>query len=299
MKKNLNILIQYLLSIIFIVSAVTKLLSIDEFQVFIYSLKIVNLNMSMLFTRTIIAVEFCIGLALFLRIYTKAISLISITLLIVFTLFAAYLELSGSSEDCHCFGSFLQISNTATIIKNLVIISLLLVILKKQNDNGFKLRRIILIGTLISGYGLTMIVHPPDIIMSDELSSDKYYNKITFEKFIADNSLQKEKKIICFFSPECKYCKLAAKKMSVLAAKANNSDKILYVFWTSTKKPADFFKETKSTTFNNTKLNVIEFLKLTNGSLPLIVMYNNKKIEKAYRYNEIDEKTVIEFLSKN
>ena len=43
---------------------------------------------------------------------------------------------------------------------------------------------------------------------------------------------------------------------------------------------------------------VIEFLKLTNGTMPLIILYNNGGVQKTFRYKNMDEYQIINFLQK-
>ncbi|MDD3321310.1 MAG: DoxX family protein [Paludibacter sp.] len=296
MKVEKNIFIQYLLGIVFIASGITKLLSIDDFQVFIYSMNIINLNLSMILTRIIIGVELSIGLLYLIRIYPKSISYITLGLMIIFTIFTIYLEISGSTEDCHCFGNILKFSNTTTILKNIIIIFMVIYSLIYSKPKKIKYNIYILVCSLILGFGASIVVRPPNLMFTKEIHADNYYYKPSMDKFIANNSLTNRKLIICFLSPKCKYCQLTAKRISIISEKTNNSDNILYVFWKTDNDTVDFFKETKTRTFESQNMNVIEFLKLTNGTMPLIILYNKGAIEKAFRYKDFDESQVIKFL---
>ena len=84
MKVERNIIVQYLLGVVFITSGVTKLLSFDEFQVFIYSLNIINLNLSLILTRIIIGIELSIGLLYLFRIYPMLVSYATLILMFFF-----------------------------------------------------------------------------------------------------------------------------------------------------------------------------------------------------------------------
>lgn len=298
MKTEKNVLIQYLLGVIFIASGIAKLLSIDDFQVFIYSLNIVNLNLSLTLTRIIIAVELSIGLLYLVRIYHKTVSYVTLVLMVFFTLFAFYLEKSNISEDCHCFGTIIQFSNTTTILKNIVIIMLVVYSIIFGKQKVLKYNKFIVVCSIIIGFGASIAVRPPDSIFSNKTHSDEYYNKPELDKFVASNKFNDRKLVICFFSYKCKYCQLAAKKISIISEKTNYPQNILYVFWKADNDTIDFFKETKTHTFSSINMNVIEFLKLTNGTMPLIVMYNNGVVENAYRYKDINESQIIRFLQE-
>ncbi len=298
MKFEKNIFIQYLLGVVFIASGITKLMSFDEFQIFIYSLNIVNLNFSLALSRIIIAIELSLGLLYFVRIFKKPVSYITLALMIIFTVFAFYLEFSNKSDDCHCFGTIIQFSNTATILKNFVIIILVIysLVYGRQKKNKYDL--LIVACTLFVAFGATIVVRPPDLTFATKSPTEEYFHKPSFDKFVTDNNLNDQKRVICFFSFKCKYCQFAAKKMSIIAERANNTHNILYVFWETDNNIDDFFKETKTHSFETKDLNVIEFLKLTNGKMPLIILYNNGVIEHAYRYKDMDESQIIRFLQE-
>jgi len=44
-------------------------------------------------------------------------------------------------------------------------------------------------------------------------------------------------------------------------------------------------------------MDVLTFIKLTNGEMPLIVLYNKGIIEKTFRYSDINENTIMNFLN--
>ncbi len=219
--------------------------------------------------------------------------------MVIFTFFSLYLQISGSSDDCHCFGTIIQLSNTTTILKNIIIISMIIYLLIHKQEKHYKFKKLLLCCSFILGFGTSLAVRPPDFIYSTHYSKDSFYYKPSLVKFIVDHKLTDKKQIICFFSTSCKYCKLAAKKISIISEKTKNTDDILYVFWSSNSKPRDFFKDTKTTAFNYVNLDVIEFLKLTNGTMPLIILYNKGIVEKVFRYREIDEYQIIQFLDNN
>lgn len=297
MKKFLRISLPILLGLTFLISAITKLVSIDDFHVFIYSLNILDLNYSMIATQAIIGVELSIGILFLSRTYLKTISYFAIGLTILFSIFVLYLEIINSTEDCHCFGTAIQLSNTASILKNIAIVLMAIYTLFSTDNKLYKHRKLIVIGSLIIGFSVPVIVRPPDILFVKNYSTKNYYYKPAVEKFISDNKLQNRKVVICFFSTGCKYCKLAAKKMSVIAEKTANNN-IFLALWNTNNDSNKFIKDTKTTALETTDMDVASFLKLTNGTIPLIILYNNGVIEKSFRYKDIDEYQIINFLEK-
>lgn len=297
MKKFLNLSLPIVLGLTFLISAITKLASIDDFHVFIYGLNILDLNYSMIFTQAIIGVELSIGILFLSRTYLKTISYFAIGLTILFSIFIFYLEIINSTEDCHCFGTAIQLSNTASTLKNIAIILLAIFTLFNTDNKAYKHRKLIIISSLFLGFSIPVIVRPPDVLFVKNLSTSSYYYKPAVEKFIYENKLQNRKVVICFFSTGCKYCKLAAKKISVISEKTANNN-IFIALWNTKNDSEKFLNETGTSTFENTDIDVTNFLKLTNGTIPLIILYNDGIIEKAFRYKDIDEYKIINFLEK-
>ena len=68
------------------------------------------------------AVEFLIGLFLFVGIYRRFIPFVALVMMLLFTPFTFYLWISGIVTDCGCFGESVMMSNGATLAKNVVLL---------------------------------------------------------------------------------------------------------------------------------------------------------------------------------
>ena len=297
-SKKMNkfkFILPYLLGVVFIASGLAKLISVDFFEQFLYSFKILNLDFAIILARLIIGFELIIGLLFLLRIYIKPVSYITLALLFVFTGFIVFLEINKSTDDCYCFGTLFQLSNTLSIIKNILLSIIVILILRTDFEETLKFRKSKLIISILTGIGLSFGVYFPNALFGAK--SEVAYCKPCFEKFILSNQLSTKKIVICYFSNRCKYCQLAAKRISVISQKARNQKDILYVFWDSNHNPKKFYEETKTIPFRSLEMDVLNFIKLTNGEMPLIVLYNNGVIEKTFRYSDINENIIINFLN--
>ena len=285
----------YLLGVVFIASGLAKLISVDFFEQFLYSFKILKLNIAIILARLIIGVELIIGLLYLLRIYIKPVSYFTLALLFVFTGFIVFLKISNFNDDCYCFGTLFQLSNTLSIIKNIFLSIIIILILRTDVEETLKFKKTKIIISILLGVSLSFGIYFPNALFGAK--SEVTYCKPCLENFISNNQLSNKKIVICFLSNRCKYCQLAAKKISVISQKARNKKDILYVFWDSNHNPKKFYEETKTIQFHSLEMDVLTFIKLTNGEMPLIVLYNKGIIEKTFRYSDINENTIMNFLN--
>jgi uncharacterized membrane protein YphA (DoxX/SURF4 family) len=290
LQKYLTII----LGVVFITSGLAKLISVDFFEQFLYSFKILNLNSAIILARLIIGTEIIIGLLYFQRINIQLLSYITLVLLFIFTGFIILIEITNYNDNCFCFGTLIQLSNKISIIKNAILSIIIIFVLKMDLKKSIKFKSKKIIISILLGLGLSFGIYFPISLFGK--TNDATYCKPCFKNFIASNQLSNKKIVVCFFSNKCKYCQLAAKKISVISEKAKNQNDILYVFWDSNHNPKIFYKETKTIPFRSQEMDVLNFIKLTNGEMPLIILYNKGVIENTFRYSDINEKEIMNFL---
>lgn len=71
---------------------------------------------------TISIVEFCLGVCLVVGAYRRVSVWLSFILMVVMTVLTGWLLVSDAVADCGCFGDAIVLSNTATFIKNIVLL---------------------------------------------------------------------------------------------------------------------------------------------------------------------------------
>lgn len=81
-------------------------------------------DMSFLMSILLSAVEFFLGLALIIGVYKRAISLSLMLFMLFVTPLTLYIAIANPVSDCGCFGDALVLSNTATFLKNLVLLAI-------------------------------------------------------------------------------------------------------------------------------------------------------------------------------
>ncbi len=80
------------------------------------------------------AVEFSMGALLLFRVKTKYVSVLSLIMMLLFTVTTLYDALYSPVPDCGCFGDALIISNWQTFYKNLIINALVILLFVRRKD---------------------------------------------------------------------------------------------------------------------------------------------------------------------
>lgn len=298
MKNVLKQILPAVLGCIFLFSGISKMLSIDWFGLFVYSFGMLSFDASEIAARLLIALELMLGLQFVLRLRLKWASVFALGLLGCFTILLLYRIGTHAEGDCHCFGNLLRVSDGWSVAKNVVLGTLAYFTLRLKYS-GWKWKRglsLTLAGML--SFVLAFAVFPPDMIYTKKNRTSTYCEPCLQEQ-LKKSKLEHSTLLLGFLSPECKYCKMAAKRISVIAANASIQDKIHYIFWDV--KPEDekkFFEESESTRFSYERMNMYEFLKLTKGEMPLILALKNGKVVAAYHYDDLNEKQIISFLNQ-
>lgn len=78
------------------------------------------------------AVEFLLGVFLLMGVYRRVVPLLTFIMFLFFTPLTLYIMLSGSVEDCGCFGDAVEIDNNTTFYKNIVLLFLSFFVLWKR-----------------------------------------------------------------------------------------------------------------------------------------------------------------------
>ena len=169
----LRLSIRLLLGAFFIGTAVLKLLSIDNFEVYIYSFGLFSYTWTTFFSRLLIFIELLIGISLILKICFKQIWWLTMLMMVGFTLFLVYAAIFRNDSNCHCFGDLIELNPIQSILKNIITIVLLLFVRKEQSYN-YKpvLIKWLIASTIVVSLVVSFVLLPMDIV----------YNKIYSEK---------------------------------------------------------------------------------------------------------------------
>ena len=301
MKNPLHHTIRIAIGIIFIISATLKMLPIEPFELFVFGNGIPNWDIASISTRLIISVELFIGLMLIFNLFAKFIQRINIIILIAFSFLLTYYAIAKPEiSNCNCFGEKFELSPINSIIKNILLLIASIYVYYSRIPFKMKLQKPIIIALIIIVFAGPLIISPPDFVydgnyqrINEKLDSTLLKNFTKNDKNIIANN---GKVIICFFSTACKYCKLAAKKISIIDNIHNNKLNILYVFMGSEVDLDNFWSKSESNKYPYIFIPTQQFLKLSGKSLPKLYFVNNGiKLGQA-NYRDFSENDISNFL---
>ncbi len=285
----LHTVIRILIGLIFIFSGIVKLYPIETFELTFVDIHVANWVTAPFIARLFIAFEIILGTLLALGIRLKKIILLSIVTLVILSIYIIFLWIDkGNEVNCGCFGSYLYLTPTESLLKNIILIAFLLVTLKNiHQQKVLRLKPVYLIISILLLTALPFILNPinfsspaPDeenvsIPLKTELIAPLIYNNDTI-------NLKQGKFLLLIASATCPHCKTMAYKLDIF----KQSEKLENVYIIFKGKPEtteinQFFKDSNSS-LPYTYLNDYYVFDLTRGIFPSILLINNGVIVKYW-----------------
>ena len=308
-RNSLSIItttIRLLTGVFFIVTAVLKLLSIDSFEVYIYSFGIVNFVTTTFLSRLLIFIELIIGISFILKIYYRQIWWLTMMMMVGFTLFLVYAAIFRNDSNCHCFGDIIELNPTQSIVKNIILLALLLVIRKEENHNFRPLLRKWLIGiSLAISLIISFVLLPMDVIYNKIYSEKEDVNTMAFYESLSDSTyfdgeklmdISKGRYLINYALAGCKYCRTGAEKLTLMADRHQiPHDRIKFIIGGSDEAIGKFIELTGTSDYEHWKIPASKFMAITYGKFPLYVFIEDGKIVKAGDFRILDDDVLMEF----
>ena len=286
----------------FIVSAILKLLSIGQFELYIYSFNIVGYTLSGLAARAIIAAEILVGLLLIVKIKYKAAWWLSLLMLIGFSFLLVYVILFRNDSNCHCMGDLVEIKPSISLIKNLVAIALMLCI-RKEEDYHFRGRVAVLVVAFLAAIVPPFILFPVDNIYNVLFKTDNLnYNETEFNALMADSTMQdvsfeKGNYIVGVVSSGCEFCHTGCLKLSEIVTNNQlDSSRVVYLIWGDSTSIRQFRTETKSDSFRFIQISPIRAIHIVNGQFPTFLLMHNGDVQSTADLHHLTEKEVVSHL---
>jgi len=288
------------MGLIFIFSAYTKFYPIDNFEIFIFGNGIPNWDIASSIARFLISTELFIGIILLVNIYTKKILKLNLILLILFSILLGYLAVFKSDiTNCNCFGEHLKFTPIESLIKNIILITVNIFLLRTLYPFKFRFQKLVLIVLFIISFSIPVILSPPDYIYPIKtVEVDLPFKYEYLKEFKNDynyRNVKDNKALICFYSPHCKFCKLAAKKITIFEKNLNTDLPIYNIFFGEEKDVNQFCDDSESKIYPYQILKPDTFFSLSGSSLPSIYFVNNGIIEKKSGFRSLSQKEVEDF----
>lgn len=318
-KKSLRLI----LGAMFVTAAILKLLSIDYFEIYVYSFNLFSFELATILSRVLISCEILLGLGLIFKVFYKKVWWLSMLMMIGFSIFLLYVIVFRNDDNCHCFGELIRLNPSESIIKNIITILLLLVV-KKETNNNYKPRfKKWLIGISVTvSVILPFVVFPTDILYNKLVSKDGNINTSAFERSLNDSiniihlkiltendslvihrdSLTKfdvtnDKYIISYISAGCEFCKMGAQKlMMIMNHNELDYEHIIFMVWGYDVDILKFIQETETKNCDYWFINPMISIDITNGKFPFYVWTNKGFIVNYGDLRDLSESMISDFL---
>lgn len=311
LRDNFAKFIRIIIGSTFLVAAILKMFSVDEFEIYIYSFEIINFLITTILSRLLIAGELLLGLFLIFNIRPKLTWTTSMIVMLLFTLFLIFTAIFRNDSNCHCFGDIIELSPLESIVKNLIIIVLLYIVKNSMmNDYRPMKYRFMPLIFVVASIAVPFIITPPDSIYKMIYSTEKEINTIDFyeslddlakfdfsdDKFLDSTAvmdIEEGKYLIGFVSAGCKYCKIGVKKLSLIMKNNKMStDKVKILIWGSPEGVKEFMSETDTEAYPYWHIMPNKAIDITYGRFPLFVWIEDKEIVKVGDFRDLDDSLV-------
>ena len=281
-----------LLGILFLVSATAKLAGIDAFELYLFSFGWFPLGTAYLLARLVIAAEYTVGVLLIANFWPKLAFWSALAMLAGFSAFLLVLLLKGNADNCHCFGEWVDLNPGQSLLKNAAMLALLLA---GAGVAAFRIKRrgLWFVLAAVVPLAAVLIASPPDNWRYDAYAGSGIVNEPAFreavEQGVIPHSVVEGDHVVCFYSLKCNFCKMSARKLMMLRQRGEFSEApiVAVIGRGDDTDPAPFLEETG---FRPDEIHFIEpadFLRITNGSMPLILVMRDSSIEEKYNYRNL------------
>lgn len=288
------------LGALFIVAAVLKLLSIDAFEVYIYSFGLCSYTWTTFFSRLLIFTELFLGLSLIFKIHFRRIWQLAMLLMLGFTLFLVYAAIFRNDSNCHCFGSLIELDPWQSIVKNIIIIALLLLI-RKEESHAYRpvQRKWLFGGILVLSLAIPFVAVPMDVVYNRIYSEKENVNTVAFYESMNDSTfvnLQHGRYLINYALAGCKYCRIGAEKLTLMVDRHGiPHDRIKFIIGGSDEAIGRFIELTGTSDYEHWKIPAPKFMSITFGKFPFYVFIEDGKVVKAGDFRVLDDEIIDEF----
>lgn len=283
--------------LVFLTSAVTKLLSIRSFELYVFSLELISFDLTSIAARLLILVEGATGLWFLSGWKLRWAKWFAWAQLAFFSAFLLWRLLAGDSASCHCFGNLVDLNPTQSLVKNGLLA--LLVGLSADELYPRPLRPLYLAALCIaSGIGL-FIASPPDLYYRQGRET-QFIVPEKWEALVQDHPLP-GKRVVCFLSTRCEHCQDMARKLEgMLERHGISPDKVqtffLMVSDSTQAEVNTFFEEyMQGRPYPAVVLEPLTFLDVTSGSMPVVAFSEDGSLGRQYDYYALDEAQLQDF----
>lgn len=298
-KIIVGIFLNLLIGLNFLLSAYAKIPAIEVFGWTIAESTPFNWTIAEWIARLVIGLEFFLGFLFISQLFIKQMAIpASALLLVLFSVYLIYVLFAyGNEANCGCYGELIPLSTKESLIKNGIILLIIALAYKFLFQVKFRFYRWLVLVMLAISFIYPFYEQPPASIVifpNKDIKNKEFPIHLIENK---DNYLSDRKKIIALVSPSCKYCKKAARRMSIIK-KRNPQIPFQFVMAGHRNHLQDFITETRSDNIPLIFMDSIPNFQKLNGrtAVPTIKWIEDSTVVKTSTYFSLNENEILEWL---
>lgn len=298
-RPFISLLLTTLLGLVFLISGISKLFTMEALEWALLDLGIPGLNLAGLGARLLIGGELVLGGLLILRIKLKSFTLpLTLLILVVFIGYLTYLYgIQGGQESCGCFGDWIELTPWQSLGKNLVMAAITLYLLRGKTYPSYRGASVLGIVILVAGMATPFIVDPyfwnrSAKLVFEPIDLDPLYE----EAPMPSRELREGQHILAFLSLNCGHCHKAAFRLQALY-RQHPSWPIYFILVGPEESIEPFFEQTHSEHVPHYYMEDLDtFITMAGPAVPAIYWVRDGIKERAANYGQLDPLEIQDWL---
>ncbi|WP_020599381.1 MauE/DoxX family redox-associated membrane protein [Spirosoma panaciterrae] len=281
-----------ILGLLYLASGISKAMDINAFADVIVNYGIPPLRM---FAPLVIGLEITLGFGLLFEVYRQRTGLLSLRLLILFTLIFTFGYIFLGISDCGCFGEVLSMPPAISLLRNTFMIAMSYYIWKQPEKQVsltvLKTTFAVVMGTVtFATTGFEMKKTYIEISVHEGSNLSK-----TFLRPLIDPN---KDQLIFIFSPSCTHCQRVTPKINSYA-ETETVDEIVGVYSNSVSSESlPEYKKKSAPVFRIVSMNK-ESLRSITRTLPTVLLVHRGYVNKIYMGNIPDPHQTVATYNKD
>jgi len=292
----------------------------EGFELYIFSFQLFSFDICSLVARLLVACELLLGLGLISGLWRRTVNWLCAAMLGGFSIFLLWRVALGDEGSCHCFGDVLDMNPVQSLVKNAVMGVLLAIGWTAPKRDAAELLASFfskvrvpvcrIVATIVVSAAVLTVVfaaYPPSFYFravnrGHDLSVEKW------RPFSDEYGISEGREVVLFLSPLCEHCQHCAAKMKTILDRHDlDTSKMHIVFTTVTDRPEDmeklipYFYEQAGIDELGLDTHIITFdlfIPMTDGTMPLVCLFEDAELVKEYSYNTLDESALVDFIGR-
>lgn len=294
-KKWGPFLLAILVGLVFLASGLQKAFGVDLFILQIRDYEIISSPLLIILSAWgLIALECFLGTALILNFYPKLVAPVAGFIFLVFIAATGYAWATGVTDDCGCFGAWIERTPKQAMIEDLFLLAAVMVSWIWSRDYKkwpFYLKELIVGIALLSGLAIPVTAGPLLNRLSAAISGPV---KEGTEPFVLENfeprDLSTGKHLILIMATDCSHCIAEMESLDMIGEDKDLPETIAFVI--NSENHIEDFNFEFDPAFEIFKINDDDFWRLLgNGEIPRTLLIDEGIILKKWDFAppEIDE----------